>query len=39
MPPNVTGESTHIDPAQVQINADSLRAGFDLVFAPLQQVA
>ena len=39
VPPKLTGESTWVDEAQRQINADVLRAVFDLVFAPLQRVA
>jgi len=39
VPPKLTGESTHVDEAQWQINADALWAGFDLVFALLQQIA
>ena len=37
--PKLTGESTCVDEAQPQINGDALRAVFDLVFAPLPQVA
>jgi len=39
VPQKLTGESTHVDEAQRQINVDALRAVFDLVFPPLQQVA
>jgi len=39
VPPKLTGESTRVDEAQWQINMLALRAVFDLVFAPLQQVA
>jgi len=36
--PRRTAESAYVDEAQQQINVDVLRAVFDLVFAPLQQV-
>jgi len=39
LPPKLTGESTHVDEAQRQINVDALWAVIGLVFAPLQQVA
>jgi len=39
VPAKLTGESTSIDKAHWQINMDALRAVFDLVFAPVQQVA
>jgi len=41
LPPKFTGESAHwhANEAQPQTNADVLRAVFDLVLAPLQQVA
>ena len=39
VPPKFTGESAHADEAQRQMNADALRTVFDLIFAPLQQVA
>jgi len=39
VPPKLTGESTCVDEAQRQINADALQAVFDPVFAPFQQVA
>ena len=38
VPAKLTGESTRVDEAQGQINADALRVVFDLAFAPLQQV-
>jgi len=38
VPPKLTSESTRVDEAQRQINADALRAVLDLVFTPLQQV-
>ena len=39
MPSKFSGESGRADETQRQINADSLRAVFDLIFAPLQPVA
>jgi len=39
VPPNSTGKSARANKAQRQTNADILRAVFDLVLAPLQQVA
>jgi len=39
VPPKFTGESARANEAQRQTNADILRAVFDLVLAPLQQVA
>jgi len=39
VPPKLTGESARVDEAQREINANALRAVFDLVLAPLQQVA
>jgi len=39
VPPKVTGKSTHINEAQRQTNADTLRAVFNLVLPPLQPVA
>ena len=38
VPPKLTGESAPADEAQRQTNADALRAVFDLVLAPLQEV-
>ena len=38
VPPKLTGESAPADEAQRQTNADTLRAVFDLVVAPLQEV-
>jgi len=38
VPPKLSGGSTRVDKGQRQINADALRAVFDLVFALLQQV-
>jgi len=38
VPPKLTGETSRADETQRQINADSLRAVFDLVLAPLQYV-
>ena len=37
--PKLTGKSSRADETQRQINADSLRAGFDLVLAPLHYVS
>jgi len=39
VPPKFTGESARANEAQWQTNVDVLRAVFDLVLAPLQQVA
>src|SRR5437588_1380863 len=39
VPPKFTGESARANEAQRQMNADALRTVFDLIFAPLQQVA
>ena len=39
VPPKCTGESARANEAQQQTNADVLRAVFDLVLAPLHQVA
>ena len=39
VPPKLTGESSRADETQRQINADSLRAVFDLVLAPLYYVS
>jgi len=39
VPPKFTGESASANEAQPQTNADTLRAVFDLVLAPLQPVA
>ena len=39
VPPKLTGESSQADATQRQINADSLRAVFDLVLAPLHYVS
>ena len=39
VPPKFTGESARANEAQWQTNADVLRAVFDLILAPLQQVA
>jgi len=39
VPPKFTGESAHANEAQGQTNAHVLQAVFDLVLAPLQQVA
>ena len=39
VPPKFTGESARADADQRRINADALRAVFDLILAPLQQVA
>ena len=39
VPPKFTGESTIANEAQRQTNADGLWAVFNLVLAPLQQVA
>jgi len=39
VPPKFTGESARAKEAQPQTNADVLRAVFDLVLAPFQQVA
>jgi len=39
VPPKFTGESARANEAQQQTNADTLRAVFDLVLAPLQPVA
>ena len=38
VPPKLTGDSGRADKAQRKTNADALRAVFDLVLAPLQQV-
>ena len=38
VPPKFTGESAHMDETQRQMNADSLKAVFDIIFAPLQQI-
>src|ERR1700760_1548476 len=38
VPPKLTGESAPKNEAQRQTNADALRADFDLVLAPLQEV-
>ena len=38
VPPKLTGDSGRADKAQRQTNADALRAVFDLVLAPLQEV-
>jgi len=38
LPPKLTGDSGHADEAQRKTNADALRAVFDLVLAPLQEV-
>ena len=38
VPPKLTGNSGRADEAQRQTNADALRAVFDLVLAPLQEV-
>ena len=39
VPPKLAGESTQADEAQRQINADALRAVFDLVLTSLQYVS
>src|SRR5207302_1835736 len=39
VPPKFSGESARADETQRQMNADSLQAAFDLIFAPLQPVA
>jgi len=39
LPPKLTGESSRANKTQQQINADSLRAVFDLVIAPLHYVS
>jgi len=39
VPPKLTGESSRSNETQRQINADSLRAVFDLVLAPLHYVS
>jgi len=39
VPPKLTGQSSRADETQRQINADSLRAVFDLVLAPLHYVS
>jgi len=39
VPPKFTGESARANKAQRQTDVDVLRALFDLVLAPLQQVA
>jgi len=39
VPAKFTGESSHSNEAERQTNADPLRAFFDLVLAPLPQVA
>ena len=38
VPPKFMGESARADETQRQMNADSLKAVFDLIFAPLQQI-
>ena len=38
LPPKLTGDSGRVDEAQRQTNTDALRAVFDLVLAPLQEV-
>jgi len=38
VPPKLTGDSGRADEAQRKTNADALRAVFDLVLAPLQEV-
>src|SRR5205807_3332724 len=38
VPPKFTGESARTDETQRQMNADSLKAVFDLIFVPLQQI-
>jgi len=38
VPPKLTGDSGRADEAQRKTNADALRAVFDIVFAPLQEV-
>jgi len=39
VPPRLIGESSRADETQRQINADSVRAVFDLVLAPLHYVS
>jgi len=36
--PKFTDESAHTDETQRQMDADSLKAVFDLIFMPLQQI-
>ena len=39
VPPKLTDESARANEAQRQTNVDTLRAVFDLILAPLQQIA
>src|SRR5207302_6218393 len=38
VPPKFMGESARADETQRQMNADCLKAVFDLIFVPLQQI-
>src|SRR5437879_6350675 len=38
VPPKFMDKSAHVDETQRQMNADSLKAVFDLIFVPLQQI-
>src|SRR6201994_2773444 len=39
VPPKLSQESVHADEIQRQMNADTLQAVFDLILAPLQEIA